>query len=73
MKEVKINGKVIEVEDYFNWLVNDVDGVVWATTKRPIWVEDYEAWIPDDFGIMKILYAPDEEPINYQQATLTQI
>lgn len=71
MKKVKINGKVIEVEDHFTWLVNDVDGVVWATTKRPVWV-DYD-WMPDDFGIIKILYAPDEEPTNYQQATLTQI
>lgn len=36
MKEVKVNGKVIEVEDHFNWLVNDVDGVVWVVAKRPI-------------------------------------
>ena len=73
MKVVEILGVNYKVEDHFNWLVRDVDGVVWATTKRPIWVEDYEAWIPDDFGIMKILYAPDEEPIDYQQAILTQI
>ena len=71
MKEVKVNGKVIEVEDHFNWLVNDVDGVVWVVAKRPIWNDDYKTWIPDGFGDMKILSAPDQ-PID-QQATLTQI
>ena len=50
MKEVKVNGKVIEVEDHFNWLVNDVDGVVWVVAKRPVWLEDYKTWIPDGFG-----------------------
>lgn len=71
MKVVEILGVNYEVEDHFNWLVNDVDGVVWVTAKRPIWVEDYKTWIPDGFGSMEILYAPDQ-PID-QQATLTQI
>ena len=70
MKEVKVNGKVIEVEDYFNWLVRDVDGMFWVTAKKPVWVEEYKTWIPDSFS-MEILYAPDQ-PID-QQATLTQI
>lgn len=71
MKVVNILGVNYEVEDHFNWLVNDVDGVVWVTAKRPVWVEDYKTWIPDGFGSMEILYAPDQ-PID-QQATLTQI
>ena len=71
MKVVNILGVNYEVEDHFNWLVNDVNGVVWVTAKRPVWVEDYKTWIPDGFGSMEILYAPDQ-PID-QQATLTQI
>lgn len=71
MKVVEILGVNYEVEDHFNWLVKDVDGVVWVTAKRPIWVEEYKTWIPDGFGSMEILYAPDQ-PID-QQATLTQI
>ena len=71
MKVVEILGVNYEVEDHFNWLVNDVDGVVWVTAKRPVWAEDYKTWIPDGFGSMEILYAPDQ-PID-QQATLTQI
>lgn len=71
MKVVEILGVNYEVEDHFNWLVRDVDGVVWVVAKRPIWLEDYKTWIPDGFGSMKILYAPDQ-PID-QQATLTQI
>lgn len=71
MKVVNILGVNYEVEDHFNWLVNDVGGVVWVTAKRPVWVEDYKTWIPDGFGSMEILYAPDQ-PID-QQATLTQI
>lgn len=71
MKVVEILGVNYEVEDHFNWLVRDVDGVVWVTAKRPIWLEDYKTWIPAGLGYMKILYAPDQ-PID-QQATLTQI
>ena len=71
MKVVEILGVNYEVEDHFNWLVRDVDGVVWVTAKRPIWVEDYKTWIPDGFGSMEILYAPDQ-PID-QQATLTKL
>ena len=71
MKVVEILGVNYEVEDHFNWLVRDVDGVVWVTAKRPIWVGEYKTWIPDGFGSMEILYAPDQ-PID-QQATLTQI
>ncbi|MGP1493746.1 MAG: hypothetical protein ACTTIS_00150 [Streptobacillus sp.] len=71
MKVVEILGVNYEVEDHFNWLVKDVDGVVWVVAKRPIWLEDYKTWIPDGFGDMKILYAPDQ-PID-QQATLTKI
>ena len=71
MKKVSVNGKVIEVEDHFNWLVRDVDDVVWVVAKRPVWLEDYKTWIPDGFGSMQILYAPDQS-ID-QQATLTQI
>lgn len=71
MKVVEILGVNYEVEDHFNWLVKDVDGVVWVTAKRPIWVEDYKTWIPDGFGSMEILYAPDQ-PID-QQATLTKL
>lgn len=71
MKVVEILGVNYEVEDHFNWLVKDVDGVVWVVAKRPIWVEDYKTWIPDGFGSMEILYAPDQ-PID-QQATLTKI
>lgn len=26
----------MKVEDHFNWLVKDVDGVVWVSAKRPI-------------------------------------
>lgn len=71
MKVVEILGVNYEVEDHFNWLVRDVDGVVWVVAKRPVWLEDYKTWIPDGFGNMKILYAPDQ-PID-QQATLTQL
>lgn len=71
MKVVEILGVNYEVEDHFNWLVKDVDGVVWVSAKRPIWVEEYKTWIPDGFGSMEILYAPDQ-PID-QQATLTKL
>lgn len=44
MKVVEILGVNYEVEDHFNWLVKDVDGVVWVSAKRPIWVEEYKTW-----------------------------